>query len=123
MLPMRGAIAAGIPTDSQETADELFPVPATRAVAEDDYLLRVRGDSMIEAHIEDGDVVVVRPATSARPGEIVAALVDGESTVKYLAEKDGRLVLRPANPRYSDIVPSDELVIQGRVVSVTRNLY
>ncbi len=119
-LPLLGRIAAGVPTDAQANLEGRFAVPQTGKVQEGDFLLRVSGDSMIDAHILDGDVVHVRPTAEAAHGAIVVALSDGESTVKYLIKEEGTAFLRAANPAYGDIVPSQELQVQGIVVGVLR---
>ena len=87
----------------------------------DRFLLKVSGDSMIDAAICDGDWVVVRRQPVAENGEIVAAMIDGEATVKTLKRIDGHVWLMPHNPAYSPI-PGDESTILGRVVSVLRSL-
>jgi repressor LexA len=85
------------------------------------FLLRVTGDSMIEAAISDGDWVVVRQQSDADNGTIVAAMIDGEATVKTLQRRDGHAWLLPHNPAYSPI-PADDATILGRVVSVLRKI-
>lgn len=85
-------------------------------------LIPVKGESMIDAHICDGDLVVVEKRPSANPGDIVVAIVDGEFTVKYLAAERGRYVLKPANPSFSIIRPKGDLQIFGIVVGVARSL-
>jgi repressor LexA len=120
LLPIVGSIAAGLPTEEQEHLEGQYPLPKSSSVEEGDYLLRIRGDSMVDAHILDGDLVHVRKTRDGNNGDIVVALVDGENTVKYLSKRGGRVSLLPANPAYSEIVPTDELIIQGRVVGVIR---
>ena len=85
------------------------------------FLLNVRGDSMVDAAIRDGDWVVVRQQPVAENGEIVAAMIDGEATVKTLRRRDGHAWLMPANPAY-DPIPGDEATVLGRVVAVLRRL-
>lgn len=118
-LPILGTIAAGSPIEAvedRETVDlsELIPV-------EDDvYLLRVRGKSMIEDHIDDGDLVVVRKANTARNGEIVVAILDGEeATLKRYYREGDRIRLQPANETMDPIYP-DTLELRGIVEGVIR---
>jgi repressor LexA len=85
------------------------------------FLLKVVGDSMVDAAIADGDWVVVRQQPTADNGEIVAAMIDGEATVKTLQRRDGGIWLMPHNPAYSPI-PGEEATILGRVVSVLRKV-
>jgi repressor LexA len=77
------------------------------------FALRVSGDSMIGRHIVHGDVVVLEHGPEPRPGDIVAALVDGESTLKTFVRKNGRPFLKAENPKYPDLMPAEELMIQG----------
>jgi repressor LexA len=124
-LPIYGAIPAGRPDErEQEAADALpvdpsvFGIPTSRR--RHLWGLRVSGDSMIEAHICDGDIGVFE-RRDPRPGEIIAALVDGASTtLKRLVHVRGRPVLRAANPRYADIVPAEKLECQGVLVGLIR---
>ncbi len=122
ILPLLGTVAAGVPVEEQQDIEAYYPIPTSGGAQEGDFLLRVRGDSMIGAHILEGDILHVRPQDSANQGDIVVALVDQESTVKILAREGTRYVLRAANPAYADIVPEDQLTIQGRVVGVLRGL-
>jgi len=123
-LPVYGSIPAGLPAMQEQTADEILTVdPAVfglrRPKPHQYWALRVHGDSMIEAHILDGDLVVLE-RREARPGDIVAALVDDTTTtLKRLVRAGGRLVLRAENKRYRDIVP-ERLEAQGVVVGVIR---
>jgi repressor LexA len=124
-VPLVGRIAAGGPILAQEEVEELIPMP--RAMVGDGTLfaLTVVGDSMIDAAICDGDTVVIRQQPTAETGEIVAAMIDGEATVKQLkvqTTSTGRQVwLMPRNPNY-DPIPGDEAVILGRVVTVMRRI-
>lgn len=122
MLPLLGRIAAGIPTEAQEAIEGHYALPQSDKVRAGDFLLRVCGDSMCEAHILDGDIVHIRPQQTAEHGEIVVALVDGESTVKQLIQTEGGMLLRPANPAFSDIIPTETLCIQGIVIGVLRGV-
>jgi len=123
MLPLLGRIAAGIPLDSQAEIEGHYALPQSEKVRSGDFLLRINGDSMCEAHILDGDIVHIRPQETAEHGDIVVALVDGESTVKYLVHGEEGARLRPANPAFSDIIPLDALCIQGKVIGVVRGLF
>lgn len=120
-VPVLGEIAAGTPILAEERVEEMFPLPAEFVGEGDVFLLKVKGDSMIEAAITDGDWVVVRQQPEAHSGEIVAAMIDGEATVKTFKRRDGHVVLLPANPLYEPI-PADEAQILGRVVAVMRRI-
>ena len=124
-VPLVGRIAAGGPILAEESIEELIPMPRTMVSDGTLFALTVVGDSMIEAGIMDGDTVVVRQQPSAESGEIVAAMIDGEATVKQLKihHEDGRheIWLMPRNPSY-DPIPGDEAVVLGRVVTVMRRL-
>ncbi len=122
VLPVIGEIAAGGPIEAYPSMEEYRAVPDLLAPSGDAYLLRVRGDSMIEAHITDGDYVVIRPQQTARNGDIVVANVDGNNvTLKRFFKEDGRIRLQPANPQY----PAqfyDDVNIQGKLIGVIRRL-
>jgi repressor LexA len=119
--PLIGRITAGQPILAQENQEERFRVSQSFFSRTPDYFLRVKGDSMIDAGIYDGDLVAVQSTNSADDGEIVIALLGEESTVKYLERKAGRVRLLPANPRYEPIV-SPDIRILGRVVGLIRSL-
>jgi repressor LexA len=121
-VPVLGAIAAGQPILAEEQAEDELTLPSSLVGHGSLFALRVKGDSMIEAAICDGDFVVVRRQPVADNGDIVAAMIDGEATVKvYRRRNDGHVDLVPRNPSY-DVIPGDEAVILGRVVSVLRRL-
>ncbi len=122
-VPLVGRIAAGSPILATEDIEEIYPLP-TEIVGNDPvFMLEVRGDSMVDAGILDGDYVVVRRQPTAEDGEIVAALVDGEeATVKRLQRRDGRVVLRPENRDYAPMVFTEGVEILGVVVAVLRRL-
>jgi repressor LexA len=120
-VPLLGNIAAGGPILAEQAVESVFPLPREIVGEGTLFLLNVRGDSMIEAAITDGDWVVVRQQPVAENGEIVAAMIDGEATVKTLKRRDGHIWLMPANPAY-DPIPGDEATILGRVVAVLRRL-
>jgi repressor LexA len=120
-VPLLGNIAAGGPILAEQAVESVFPLPREIVGEGTLFLLNVRGDSMIEAAITDGDWVVVRQQPVAENGEIVAAMIDGEATVKTLKRRDGHIWLMPANPAY-DPIPGDEASVLGRVVAVLRRL-
>ncbi|MDO8107402.1 transcriptional repressor LexA [Isoptericola sp. b441] len=120
-VPVVGRIAAGGPILADQLVEDVFPLPRQLVGDGDLFLLRVVGDSMIDAAICDGDWVVVRRQPVAENGEIVAAMLDGEATVKTLKRADGHVWLLPQNPAYSPI-DGDDAVVLGRVVSVLRSL-
>ena len=120
-VPVVGRIAAGGPILAEQAVEEVFPLPRELVGEGQLFLLRVVGDSMIDAAIADGDWVVVRQQPVAENGEIVAAMIDGEATVKTFKRRDGHNWLMPANPAY-DPIPGDDATILGRVVAVLRRL-
>lgn len=120
-VPVLGAIAAGQPILAEEQSEDELTLPSSLVGHGSLFALRVKGDSMIEAAICDGDFVVVRRQPVADNGDIVAAMIDGEATVKVYRRRDGHVDLVPRNASY-DIIPGDEAVILGRVVSVLRRL-
>ncbi|MFI5956934.1 transcriptional repressor LexA [Cryptosporangium sp. NPDC051539] len=120
-VPVLGRIAAGGPILAEQAVEDVFPLPREIVGDGNLFLLRVVGDSMIEAAICDGDWVVVRQQPDADSGEIVAAMLDGEATVKRLRRRDGQVWLVPHNAAYEPI-PGDEATILGRVVTVLRRL-
>jgi len=121
MVPLLGRIAAGGPILAEQMVEDVFPLPRTLVGEGTLYLLKVQGDSMVDAAIADGDWVVVRQQPNADNGEIVAAMIDGEATVKTLQRRDGHAWLLPHNEAYSPI-PADEATILGRVVAVLRKI-
>ncbi len=122
-LPLLGTVAAGQPIEAVETQESLPVPPAMVRGQRDHYVLRVAGDSMIDEQIRDGDYVVVHSRPTARDGEVVVALVGGDSaTVKKLyREPGGRVRLQPANPGMAPIVePAANVTVQGVVVGLIR---
>jgi DNA polymerase V len=123
-LPMFNSVQAGMPTAEQETLmdhvdlnDYLIGKPNKTC------LINVRGDSMIDAGIQEGDKVIVESEASVNIGDIVVAIVDGDYTVKYFDKsKDGKIILQPGNPNYSPIIPENELRIFGKVIGVVRKM-
>ncbi|MFE4599505.1 transcriptional repressor LexA [Kitasatospora indigofera] len=120
-LPVLGRIAAGAPIVAEQEVDEVFTLPR-RLVGEGElFILQVRGDSMTGASILPGDWVTIRRQDTARHGDIVAALLDGEATVKQLRITDGHTWLMPRKPAY-DPIPAGQATILGKVVSLLRRL-
>ncbi|MBL4695042.1 transcriptional repressor LexA [Candidatus Gracilibacteria bacterium] len=120
-LPLLGSIPAGGPVLSEEYIDSWMSVGEDIASNSKDYfLLKVTGDSMIDAGIFEGDIVVVDMKKEARKGHIVVALVDGGNTIKRFVEQKGKFYLKAENPDYSDIYAENELEIQGVVTSLIR---
>jgi repressor LexA len=120
-VPVVGRIAAGGPVLAEEAIEDVFPLPREIVGEGSLFLLRVVGDSMVEAAITDGDWVVVRQQPNADNGDIVAAMIDGEATVKTFKRREGRIWLLPRNSAYQPI-PGDEATVLGRVVAVLRRL-
>jgi SOS regulatory protein LexA len=123
-LPMFNSVQAGLPTAEEETLldhvdlnDYLIKKP------DKTVLINVRGDSMLDAGIQEGDKVIVEIGASIDVGNIVVAIVDNDYTVKYFDKsKDGKIILQPGNPKYQPIVPRNELKIFGKVIGVIRKL-
>lgn len=120
-VPVVGRIAAGGPILAEQAIEEVFPLPRELVGTGTLFLLKVVGDSMVEAAITDGDWVVVRQQSVADNGDIVAAMIDGEATVKTYQRKGGHLWLLPHNPAYEPI-DGDKAIVLGRVVTVLRKL-
>lgn len=121
MVPLVGRIAAGGPLLAEQAVEDVMPLPRQLVGHGELFMLKVHGDSMIEAAICDGDWVVVRRQQTADNGDIVAALLDDEATVKTFRQRDGHTWLLPQNTRYEPIL-GDHATIMGRVVSVMRSL-
>ncbi|WP_216645408.1 transcriptional repressor LexA [Isoptericola halotolerans] len=120
-VPLVGRIAAGGPILAEQVVEDVFPLPRQVVGDGELFLLKVAGDSMIDAAICDGDWVVVRRQNVAEQGEIVAAMLDGEATVKSFKQSGGHTWLMPQNSAY-DPIAGDEAQILGRVVAVLRSL-
>ena len=120
-VPVVGRIAAGGPILAEQAVEDVFPLPRQIVGDGELFLLRVVGDSMIDAAICDGDWVVVRRQADAANGEIVAALLDSEATVKTLRRSEGKTWLMPANEAYSPI-DGDHASIMGKVTAVLRSI-
>jgi len=122
-VPLVGAIAAGSPVIAEEDITEVYPLPTSLVGRDPVFMLQVRGDSMVNAGILDGDMVVVRRQQDATDGDIVAALIGGEeATVKRLARSDGAVHLIAENEAYEPIVLTDDVELLGKVVSVLRSV-
>ncbi|WP_431967017.1 transcriptional repressor LexA [Nocardia sp. bgisy134] len=120
-VPVVGDIAAGAPIPAEQHTDETLTLPRELVGRGTVFALRVRGDSMIDAAICDGDTVVVRQQSEAHSGDIVAAMIGEEATVKVYRRRTGHVYLEPRNPAY-DVIDGDEAVILGKVVSVMRRI-
>lgn len=122
-IPLLGSIPAGFPQDREQEADGCISVdietlgihPSARTFA-----LQVRGDSMIGRHILDRDVVILEHGITPKTGDVVAALIDNESTLKTFLLQRGKSFLRAENPKYPDLIPAAELMIQGVMVALIR---
>lgn len=120
-VPVLGRIAAGGPILAEQAVEDVFPLPRELVGTGTLFLLRVSGDSMVDAAIADGDWVVVRQQPNAENGDIVAAMIDGEATVKTYKRRDGHVWLMPHNELFAPIL-GDDAVILGRVVTVLRKV-
>lgn len=121
-IPVVGRVAAGTPILAEQNIEDSFPVPARYAAGGTSYMLRVRGDSMIEAGIFDGDLILVQQQDTARNGEIVVAMIDGfesEATVKTFYRESDHIRLQPENPTMSPIIVKDVKIL-GKVKGVFR---
>jgi repressor LexA len=121
VLPIVGKVAAGLPITAVENLEGEFILPASFARKPGTFILRVKGDSMIEAAILDGDLIVVSPQPNAENGEIVVALVEGEATVKRFFREPGRIRLQPENSTMDPLYVTDATIV-GRVEAVVRKL-
>jgi repressor LexA len=121
MVPLVGRIAAGVPITADQQIDEIFPLPRQLVGKGELFMLKVVGESMIDAAICDGDWVVVRQQKTAENGEIVAAMLDGEATVKVFRQRDGHTWLLPRNSNFEPIV-GDHAEILGKIVAVLRSV-
>ena len=124
-VPLVGEIAAGAPILAEERVDDVYPLPKDLVGDGTLFMLRVRGESMLQAGVFPGDLIVIRQQPTVEQGEMCAAMIDGEATVKFFRRtKAGEIFLDPANDGYEPIpVPADaEGVILGKVVAVLRSL-
>jgi repressor LexA len=121
-VPLVGSIAAGAPLQAVEDIEDVLPLPASLIGEGTFFALRVKGDSMTGAGIEDGDLVVIRKQDDATPGSIVAALLEDEATVKTLIRDGAKTLLRAENPAYAPIeVTAENSRILGKVVALLRS--
>ncbi|MCA1781820.1 MAG: transcriptional repressor LexA [Dermatophilaceae bacterium] len=120
-VPVLGQIAAGVPITAEEVVEDVFPLPRQLVGEGSLFLLRVQGDSMVDAAICDGDWVVVRQQATADNGDFVAAMLDNEATVKTFKRRDGKVWLMPHNPDYEPI-DGDHATILGKVTAVLRRV-
>jgi repressor LexA len=124
-VPLLGAIPAGLPAYEEERSDGGVSIDLASIGVSDSsrtFALTVRGDSMTGAHIQEGDVVVLE-YREPRDGDVVAALIDGETTLKRFVLREGQPYLKAENPAYPDLVPATELIVQGVVVALTRKAF
>ncbi len=122
-IPIYGQIPAGMSTLTEQTIEGHVSLDAKSAnVSRNNptFALRVRGDSMIDAHILDGDIVILEDRKDVQNGDIVAALIDGETTLKRYVMEHGRPYLKAENPQFPDLIPARELRVQGVMVSLLR---
>lgn len=123
-IPLFGSIPAGFSSDRQQEAEECIPVTIESIgfkPTRNTFALRVMGDSMIGRHICDGDIGVFEHGPEPRSGQIVAALIDRKNTLKTFLVKGGKPYLKAENPKFPDLIPSEELVIQGVLRTVIRH--
>ena len=122
-IPIYGQIPAGMATLTEQTIEGHVSLDTGSVNASKNgrtFALRVRGDSMIDAHILDGDIVILEDRKDVQTGDIVAALIDGETTLKRYVMEHGRPYLKAENPLFPDLVPARELRIQGVMISLVR---
>ena len=120
-VPLVGRIAAGGPILAEQHTEDVMPLPRDLVGEGELFMLTVVGDSMVDAAICDGDFVVVRSQPTCDNGDIVAAMIDGEATVKTFKRRDGHVWLMPHNPAYEPIL-GDSATVLGKVVSVLRRI-
>lgn len=122
-VPLLGRIQAGSPHLAEQQVEEWINLPSSLVKSRRDvFLLKVRGDSMVNAGIYEGDLVIVKPTREAKHNDIVVALLHDEATVKRFIQIKNRSYLKAENPDYKDIYPKEEWMVQGKVVGVIRNL-
>jgi repressor LexA len=120
-LPIVGRVAAGVPITATENLEDTFVLPASFVSNNGSFMLRVKGDSMVDAAILDGDLIVVQPQPTAHNGEIVVAMIEGEATVKTFYREANRIRLQPEN-RTMEPIYVDDVTVVGRVEAVVRRL-
>ena len=119
-LPVIGQVAAGLPILAEQNIDSYFPVPADMVPGGDSFVLRVKGDSMVNVGIYNGDQIFVNCCQTASNGDTVVALIDDSATVKTFYKENGHFRLQPENDNYKPII-AEELTILGRVSTIIRN--
>lgn len=119
-VPVVGKITAGQPILAVENIEETFPVPVQYLENSTVFMLKVRGDSMIQAGIMDGDYILVKQQNTAENGDIVAALIGEEATVKRFFKEKDHIRLQPENPAYEPIIVKDNLTVLGKVIGLFR---
>lgn len=119
-VPVLGSIAAGAPILAVENIEDTFPLPADLVGNDEVFMLRVKGDSMIDAGIFDGDLVAVRQQPDASNGDIVVALLEDEATVKRFYRENGQIRLQPENPNYPPILTRDVKILGKVILSIRR---
>lgn len=120
-IPLLGLVEAGFPSAAEEELLDIMDFDEFLTPnKESSYILRVKGDSMINAGIREGDMVIVERRNAYKPGQIVIAMVDGDYTMKYLREKNGKYHLEAANEKYPDIYPTESFKVEAVVTSVVR---
>jgi repressor LexA len=119
-VPLLGSVKAGFPSDVTEVRDSMNLEDFLIDKSKDSYILEVDGDSMIDAHIADGDMVIVERTNRAKDGEIVVAEIDGEWTMKYWREKGSKAWLEPANKAFKPMYPEQSLRVAAKVKAVIR---
>lgn len=125
VLPLVGTVRAGLPQLAVEEIEAHIAVDRSLVKAKDSFLLRVKGDSMIEAHIVAGDLVVVRPQSTAENGEIVVAMIDGEATLKRFFHEGDRIRLQPENLNLQPIIvaaDTQDVTVIGKITGLCRTL-
>ena len=124
LIPIIGSVAAGLPIEAIENHDEALPVPKGLFAKRPTYLLRVKGDSMKDAGILEGDLIAVYKTSIARKGQIVVARINNEVTVKYLDSEGTKMKLVPANPEYQPmLIAPEDMVIEGVFVGLIRDSF
>ncbi len=124
LIPVIGSVAAGLPLEAVENHDHTLPIPKGLFAKRPTYLLRVKGDSMKDAGIIEGDLIAVYKTHIARSGQIVIARIDNEVTVKYLEYEGRHIKLMPANPNYQPmLIAPEDMVIEGVFVGLIRDTF
>ncbi len=125
-LPVAGTVRAGLPQPAVEDVEGYFSIDGSQVKSGGAFFLRVRGDSMIDDSILEGDLALVRPQATAENGDIVVAMIEGEATLKRFYRRKTHICLRPANPAYNDIIVREDtgadISIIGKVVGIYRPL-